>query len=299
MGSPVRIGINPLTWSNDDMPGLGGDTSLETCLREAKQAGYAGMELGNKFPRTPEKLQAVMKPYGLDVVSGWYSSNLLGRSVEAEIDALEAHLHLLQATGCNVLVFCETTGSVQGDMLAPLSRRPKMDDAQWLRLIEGVNRVAEHTAKRGVRLAYHHHMGTVVQTTEEIDRLMAAVSPHVWLLLDTGHVTYAGGDPVELAKKHGARVAHVHTKDVRGPVMADAVKGEWSFLSSVLAGVFTVPGDGNVDFAGVFRALKEHGYYGWVVVEAEQDPMKAHPLTYAKMGYANVSKLLREAGLLT
>jgi inosose dehydratase len=293
----IRIGINPLTWTNDDMPELGGETPLETCLSEAKQAGYAGMELGNKFPRTPARLGPVMKKHGLDVVSGWYSSNLLERSIEAEKDALEPHLHLLYATGSSVLVLCETTGAVHGNKKAPLSSRPTLSDAQWKRLAEGLDALAAHTMARGIKLAYHHHMGTVVQTAEEIDRLMAATGPDLSLLLDTGHITYAGGDPVTAAKKHGARLAHVHTKDVRKDVLQKALQGDWPFLDAVLEGVFTVPGDGMIDYPGVFAQLAAARYSGWLVVEAEQDPKKANPLKYATMGFKNVAKYAADARL--
>jgi inosose dehydratase len=293
----IRIGINPLTWTNDDMPELGGEIPLETCLAEARQAGYAGMELGNKFPRTPEKLSPVMKKAGLEVVSGWYSSNLLERSVEAEKDALEPHLHLLASLGSTALVLCETTAAVHGNRKAALSTRPKLNDAQWKQLTERLNALGAHTKARGVKLAYHHHMGTVIQTAEEIDRLMAMTGPDVGLLLDTGHITYAGGDPVAAAKKHGARLAHVHTKDVRKDVLARALKSDWPFLDAVLEGVFTVPGDGMVDYPGVFAQLAAAKYSGWLVVEAEQDPKKANPLKYATMGFQNVAKYAADARL--
>ena len=293
----IRIGINPLTWTNDDMPELGGDTPLETCLKEAKQAGYAGMELGNKFPRTPDTLGPVMKQAGLAVVSGWYSSALLERTVEAEKDALEPHLHLLQSTGSDVLVLCETTAAVHGNKQAKLSARPRLTEPQWKQLTERLNGLGAHTKARGIKLAYHHHMGTVVQTAEEIDRLMASTGPDVWLLLDTGHITYAGGDPVACAKKHGARLAHVHTKDVRKAVLEQALANDWPFLTAVLEGVFTVPGDGFIDYPRFFAELSAANYPGWLVVEAEQDPKKANPLKYATMGFQNVSKYAAAAGM--
>ncbi|MBL8955617.1 MAG: myo-inosose-2 dehydratase [Myxococcaceae bacterium] len=297
---PIRIGINPLTWTNDDLPELGGDTPLETCLAEAKQAGYEGMELGNKFPRNPAELQPVMKEFGdvgLEVVSGWYSCNLLERTIAQERAALEPHLNLLRAMGSKVLVLCETTGSVQGARGTPVTKRPKLNEQQWQRLVEGLDALGDHCYQRGARLAYHFHMGTVVQTAGEIDKLMERCGPQVSLLLDTGHATYAGANPVTLALKYGARIAHVHAKDVRRPVLDAALKRDSSFLDAVLDGVFTVPGDGCVDFPAVFAALKAHAYQGWVVVEAEQDPKKADPLTYATMGYRNLTKYAAAVGL--
>lgn len=292
----VRIGINPLTWSNDDMPELGADTPLATCLAEAKLAGYTGVELGNKFPRQAGALRPILAQHGLALVSGWYSSRLLERSVIEEITAVNDHLDLLVAMGCKVMVYAEVSGCVHGDKAVPLSRRPVLAEDKWLRFGDQLNAMAEHLAQRGLRLAYHHHMGTVVETAAEIDRLMAVTSPQVGLLLDTGHLTYAGGDPVAVARRHAARIVHVHCKDVRLPVLAAVKARDSSFLNAVLDGVFTVPGDGGVDYAALLPVLKAGGYQGWLVVEAEQDPAKAHPLTYARMGHDNLAALARSAG---
>jgi inosose dehydratase len=287
----LKIGINPLTWSNDDMPELGGATPLETCLAEAKLAGYDGVELGNKFPRDAAVLKPILTRHGLSLVSGWYSGRLLERSPVDEIAAVEAHLSLLAATGCTTMVFAEVSGCVHGERGTKLSRRPRLDDKGWRRLTAGLSEVARHLQKRGVRMAYHHHMGTVVETADEIDRLMQMTGPEVGLLLDTGHLTYAGGDPVAAARRHAERIVHVHCKDIRRDVLAGAKREDRSFLDAVLAGVFTVPGDGCVDYPGVFEALAAVGYRGWLVVEAEQDPAKAHPLTYARMGHAYLRPL--------
>ena len=292
----IRIGTNPIGWSNDDLRELGGATPLETCLSEARQAGYAGIELGHKFPRDPAALRPLLQAHGLDLVSGWYSASLRTRSVEQEYVALRPHLELLKAMGCTVLVFAETSGAVHGDRGAALSHRPVMTDAEWIRFAAKLTRLAEAVALEGVALAYHHHMGTVVQTSAEIERLMATTGTSVKLLLDTGHATFAGADPVALARRHRARVAHVHCKDVRPAIMQEAHDRNWSFLDAVVAGVFTVPGDGSVDFPSVLRELR--GYDGWLVVEAEQDPVKAHPLTYARMGYENLRRFAANAGLL-
>ena len=287
----LKIGINPLTWTNDDMTELGGATPLETCLAEAKQAGYDGVELGNKFPRDAATLKPILARHGLSLVSGWYSGRLLERSPADEIAAVEAHLSLLTAMGCTTMVFAEVSGCVHGERGTRLSHRPRLDDKGWRRLSAGLNEVARHLQKRGVRMAYHHHMGTVIETADEIDRLMTMTGPEVGLLLDTGHLTYAGGDPVAAARRHAQRIVHVHCKDIRRDVLAKAKQEDWSFLNAVLAGVFTVPGDGCVDYPNVFDALAAVGYRGWLVVEAEQDPAKAHPLTYARMGHAYLRPL--------
>jgi inosose dehydratase len=292
----LRIGINPLTWTNDDMPELGAETSLDTCLAEAKIAGYQGVELGNKFPRRAETLKPILARHGLDLVSGWYSSRLLERPVADEKKAAEDHIALLAALGCTVMVYAEVTGCIHGDRTAPLSRRPLMPDARWQEYGERLTEMGRYLKTRGLTLAYHHHMGTVIQTEAEVDRLMEVTGPEVGLLLDTGHLTYAGGDPVRAAKRHAKRIVHVHCKDVRKPVLDAALKSDKPFLQAVLDGVFTVPGDGGVDYKSVLPPIREAGYEGWLVVEAEQDPAKAHPLTYAKMGYANLAKLARSAG---
>lgn len=294
---PCPIGINPLTWTNDDMPALGADTPLTTCLREAKAAGYDGVELGNKFPREAAALKPIMAKAKLKIVSGWYSARLLERDADAEMAAMGPHLKLLKAMGATAMVFAEVTGCVHGDKAAKLSARKRPNEREMDLLATRMTEVAKRMRAQGMRLAYHHHMGTAIETEAEIDALMAKSGPEVELLLDTGHFTFAGGDPVRLAGKYARRIAHVHCKDVRKSVLADCRRRNLSFLDSVLEGAFTVPGDGCVDYPPIFAALKRAGYAGWLVVEAEQDPAKAHPLTYARRGHAYLAKTARAAGL--
>lgn len=291
----VRIGANPICWSNDDMPELGGDIPLEQCLSEAKAAGIEGLELGNKFPRRAAELRPILDRHGLDLVGGWYSTFLIEREAEAEFEAALAHRRLLKDMGCAIFIAAECTGTVHGNRAVPLSRRPVMTDAEWPRFNTRLTRLAALLAAEGLTLAFHHHMGTVVQTSAEIDRMMDGTGPAVKLLFDTGHALWGGADPAALARKYRSRIAHVHAKDVRSAVAEDAVRLNWSFLDSVVAGVYTVPGDGAVDYPAVFKELP--GYSGWVVIEAEQDPEKAHPKTYVTMGHDNLVRYLREAGL--
>jgi myo-inosose-2 dehydratase len=288
----IRIGANPIGWSNDDMPELGGETSLETCLAEAAEVGFEGMELGHKFPREPEALRAALAPHGLACVSGWYSGALLQRDAAAELLHMRPHLDLLKSMGCDVLVFAETTGAIHGDRYEPLSQRPVLADHEWPGFGARLTALADATAAEGVRLAYHHHMGTIVQSGADIAALMSSTGPSVHLLLDTGHASWGGIDPAALALRHRDRIAHVHAKDVRVAVRRRADAADWSFLQAVVEGVYTVPGDGDLDFAGVFSALGD--YSGWVVVEAEQDPARANPLTYARLGYGTVKRILAE-----
>ncbi len=284
----VRIGTNPIAWSNDDLPELGGDTPLETCLAEAREAGFTGIELGNKFPADPAALQAVLGRHGLSLVSGWYGAALRHRGVEAEIAAMRPHLDLLHACGCSVMVFAETSDTVQGRRDVPVTDRPVMPTDEWPAFLERLGRLGDWMAGQGVRLAFHHHMGTVVETAAEIDRLLSGTPDSVGLLFDTGHLAFAGEDPAAVARRWAHRISHVHAKDIRPGVLAQARRERWSFLDAVVAGVYTVPGDGCVDFAAALRPLAEAGYAGWLIVEAEQDPAKAHPLTYAKAGYAHL-----------
>jgi inosose dehydratase len=291
----IRIGANPIGWSNDDLRELGGATPLETCLAEAREAGFEGMELGHKFPREPAALKAALAPFGLACVSGWYSAELLTRSADEEMKALRPHLDLLKAMGSTVLVFAETSNAIHGDRSKPVSQRPVLRAAEWAAFGRRVTEVAERIWSEGVRLVYHHHMGTIVESEADIDAFMGATGEAAHLLLDTGHAIWGGADPAALARRYRHRISHVHTKDVRRAVMERSKAEDWSFLDSVVAGVYTVPGDGMVDFVSVFRELP--GYSGWVVVEAEQDPAKAHPLTYAKMGHGNLTRFLAQAGL--
>ncbi len=291
----IRIGANPICWSNDDMPEIGGWISLEECLTEAKEFGIEGMELGNKFPRDPAVLGPILKSHGLDLVSGWYSTFLLERDAETEFAASEGHRTLLKALGAKVLIAAECTRTVHGTKSAPLSKRPVMKEGDSELFNKRLTQFAEMLRDDGLQLVYHHHMGTVVQTGPEIDRLMAGTGEAVQLLLDTGHVTWGGDDPVRIASTYRHRIGHVHCKDVRMDVKTKSEAGDWSFLDAVLEGVYTVPGDGQVDYVSVFKELK--GYAGWVVLEAEQDPKKAPPEKYVPMGVNNLKRFLKEAGL--
>jgi inosose dehydratase len=284
----VRIGINPISWSNDDLPSLGGETPLEVALTEGRQIGYQGFELGNKFPRESKALRAVLEAHGLALVSGWYSGRLAARSADDEIRAVEAHLRLLAENGATVMVYGEVADSIQGAPV-PLFQRPRFRDAaQWDAYAARVTALAKHTLSHGVRLAYHHHMGAYVQAPEDVDALMARVGDEVGLLFDSGHMAFAGGDAVAMLRKHVDRVCHVHCKDVRPEVLRLARNRQWSFLTAVINGAFTVPGDGVVDFRALLSVLREHGYRGWLVVEAEQDPAVAPSYRYAEMGYRHL-----------
>ena len=292
----VRIGINPITWTNDDVPELGGDTPLETCLAETRQAGYAGTELGGKFPRQSSVLRPIMDRFGLAVISGWYDGRCAEKEVAAEMDAIADHLQLLKDMGCSHVVYADTSLGRHGAIWGPISQRPVLAANDWPAYGRKLTELAERMADFGVRMAFHHHMGTIVETDEEVGLLMRHTGPAVGLLYDTGHSVFAGGDPLSLVKEHVARVVHVHCKDARRPILDRARREDMSFMDAVLEGIFTVPGDGFIDYPSILRVLADNGYQGWLVVEAEQDPRKAHPLTYATMGFENLSRMAREAG---
>ena len=289
----IRIGINPISWTNDDLPQLGGNIPLETCLAEGSEIGYVGFELGNKFPKNPVALKNTLAAYGAVVVSGWYSGQLAEGSLEDEIEAVEEHLQKLVHNGCAVMVYGEVAGSVQGQQQTPLSKRPQFKSlADWQAYAKKLNGFAAYLKARGITLAYHHHLGAYCESVENLDTLMRLTSRDVGLLFDTGHITYAGGDALRELKKHIGRVVHVHCKDVRQSVMQKCRAEDKSFLNSVLDGVFTVPGDGMIDFVPILELLAEHRYQGWLVVEAEQDPALAPSYEYAKKGYDCLASLV-------
>lgn len=297
----VRIGINPLSWMNDDLPSLGGETPLETALAEGREIGYEGFELGNKFPQEGAALKATLDAFGLACVSGWYSGFLAEDTLDAEIQRCQAHMAKLQYNNARVVVYGECAGTIQGDMDTPLARRPRFaSEALWKAYAARLNAFGAHLqATYGITLAYHHHMGAYVESPDDVDRLMALTdADKVGLLYDTGHAYFGGAtDPNELLKKHVARVVHVHCKDVRPEVIAQARNDGWSFLSGVLYGTFTVPGDGVIDYDALLSTLHQAGYQGWLVVEAEQDPAVAPSYAYAQKGYQTLRAIVDRLNL--
>jgi inosose dehydratase len=280
----VFLGIAPIGWCNDDMPELGAENTFRQTVSEMALAGFTGTEIGNRYPSDPAALKRALDLRGMRVASRWFSSFLVDSPYEQVEAAFTSALDFLAAVGADRINVSEQSGSIQGRAEAPIlgGDKPVMDDAQWDRFTDGLNRLGRAARKRGFKLCFHHHMGTVVQTAAETDRMLQNTDPnHVFLCYDTGHFTFAGEDPLAMLKKYADRVGHVHLKDMRRQVV-DRVEPEgWSFLRSVREGAFTVPGDGCVDFKPIFQALSDAGYEGWLLVEAEQDPAKADPLEYA------------------
>lgn len=278
------VGANPIIWSNDDFADLNGDLPLEVILREMRDAGYAGSELGHAYPRQADALRQALTQHGLRLVSGWHSSHLAEHDYRAEEASFRQHVDLLRTLGAKVVIIAECSKCVHGDRDAALgfsdADRRRLTAAEWQRVVTGLNKFAAIAAAQRVALAYHHHMGTVIQSAAELERLLEAV-PGLSLLLDAGHLSFAGIDPLEIVAKYGPRITHVHLKSVRADVVARARAERWSFYRAVREGVFTVPGDGVVDFPAIFAELSRHGYAGWLVVEAEEDPARVPALPKA------------------
>ncbi|MBP6736039.1 MAG: myo-inosose-2 dehydratase [Rhodobacteraceae bacterium] len=297
----ILFGTNPIAWANDDDQSIGADIPTARILDEAgRQIGFDGIENGHRWPNDPEALRALLGSYGLKFISGWYSTNLLVQSVEAEIAAVQGHLAKLKHNGCKVCIVCETSNAIHGDVAKPVNDRPVLTSEEMVAFGAKLEAFAAYLAGQGVTLVYHHHMGTIVESAEEIDALMAATGPHTHLLFDAGHCAFGGGDPVAVLTKHVARVRHFHAKNIRPAITAKVRAEGWSFLQGVLGGAFTVPGDqeGGVDFAPLLKILAGAGYDGWIVIEAEQDPKLRNPLLYQTLGLATLKRLSREAGLI-
>jgi inosose dehydratase len=293
---PIRLGIAPIGWSNDDLPELGGDLPLEQCLRESREAGYAGVEKGGKFPLDPQVLRPILAEHDLALITGWFSGELRHGTVDSEKERIAAQLRLFTELGAPVMVYAETTGTVQNRIEVPVADRPRMPHEEFKRYGEKLTHLAEWLRAEGCPMSFHHHMGTVVETEEEVDWLIANSGDEVGLLFDTGHLTFAGGRIPDTIRRHGRRINHVHCKDIRADVLERLRAENWSFLTGVIEGVFTVPGDGSIDFRQVAGLLAEIGYRGWVVVEAEQDPAKANPLEMARTGYRALTEAFGAAG---
>lgn len=285
----VFLGIAPIGWCNDDMPELGGESTFRQIISEMALAGFTGSEIGNKYPSDPQELKKELDLRGMRIASRWFSSFLVDKPYEDTEREFKRELDFLAAVGANRINVSEQSRSIQGLMDTPVlaGRKPVMTEAEWARFTRGLDRLGKIASERGFKMCFHHHMGTVIQSAEETDRMMASTNPeYVFLCYDTGHFTFAGEDPLAMLKKYAARVGHVHLKDMRLNVVRKARAEGWSFLKAVREGAFTVPGDGDVNFDPILKLLSEARYEGWLLVEAEQDPAKANPLEYAQKARA-------------
>ena len=280
----VKLGIAPIAWTNDDLPDLGGENTFEQCVSEMALAGFTGSEVGNKYPKDPDILKKALELRGIEICNQWFSSFLLTKPFEEVEKEFRAQLAFLKAMGAGIIGVSEQSHSVQGMQDTPIfGHKYCMDDAEWDVFCKGLNRLGKIAADEyGICLTYHHHMGTVVQDEDEVERMMEETdAKYVSLLFDTGHFKYCGADPLKMVQKYADRIKHVHLKDIRPEIVEKVKKENLSFLEGVRQGTFTIPGDGCIDFEPVFRVLEENGYEGYMVVEAEQDPARANPLEYA------------------
>ncbi|HBK5139593.1 TPA: myo-inosose-2 dehydratase [Enterococcus faecium] len=283
MTKQIQLAIAPIAWTNDDMPELGSENTFEQCISEMALAGFTGTEIGNKYPKDPEVLEQYLNIRGLKVASAWFSAFLTTKPFEETAEAFKAHRDFLHAMGAKVIVVAEQGHSIQGIMTAPVfDDKPVFTDEEWKKLAEGLEKLGDLAHEKDMEIVYHHHMGTGVQTTEEIDRLMEMTDPDkVKLLFDTGHLVFSGENPIAVYNRHQDRIKHIHFKDIRQETAEEVEKEKDSFLNGVKKGVFTVPGDGMIDFTPIWTAIHASDYEGWIVVEAEQDPAKADPFEYA------------------
>ena len=290
----IKLGIAPIAWSNDDMPELGGDTPIETCLEEARVAGFTGIELGGKFPRNVGIIKFLLKKYKLKMPGGWYGALLRERSVEEEWAAMQDHINLLKIVGANVFVFADVSGSIQGNSSIPLSKKPCLKDNQWKDYCKKISEISNRLHDTGIPMSYHEHMGTIIQSEKDVDRLMNETNDKTFLLYDTGHLLFAGANYRNILKKYISRINHIHCKDIRKNILKKSLDKDLSFRNSFLDGVFTVPGDGCIDYKPLLIYLKKVNYNKWLIIEAEQDPKKANPFKYAKKGYKYLKGIIDE-----
>ncbi len=290
----AKLGIAPIAWWNDDLAELSDDVSLDECLRQAAQAGLTGMETGRRFPMNMRELGPILDRHGISVCGGWFSGMLLDGDIEAEKDRIAEQHAFFVAAGAPCIVYGEVARSVQGERNTPLARKPVISEAEMAVYGRKISDFADWCAAGGMPIAYHHHMAAVVETEAELDLLMKHSS--VPLLFDAGHMAFAGGDNFRVIENHHARMSHIHTKDIRQPVVDGLDRSRESFLDAVIKGAFTVPGDGSLDFEAIVKALAGKGYQGWFVIEAEQDPKTSPPLEMAIKGRAELKRVMDAAG---
>jgi len=292
----IKLGVAPIAWSNDDMPELGGETTLEQCLSEASRAGFTGIESGGKFPKNSKELLPKLEKENLQLCSGWYGASLLKNTPKEEFKLMREQMNLFKDCKSPCMVFAEVTKSIQSDPKIPLSQKPKLSEDEWKLLISRINEIGKMMLDENMPLAYHHHMGTVIETEAETRRLIESTNDDVKLLIDTGHMLFAKGNSIKLTEDFIERIIHVHCKDIRKDVLEKSLKIDSTFRQAFLDGAFTVPGDGCIDYKPFLTILRKKNYKGWLVVEAEQDPAKANPFEYAKIGFNYLNKTARECG---
>lgn len=293
----AKLGMSPIAWWNDDLAELSDDVSLEECLRQSRSAGFTGMEQGRRFPSTPEEMLPILRQVDVTLCGGWFSGTLAADGdLAANKDRIQPMIELFKAVGAPCIVYGEVGRSIQGDRAKPLATKAVLADDEMKAYARKVTQFGEWCAGQGMPLAYHHHMAAVVQFEHELDAFMANSGPGIPLLLDAGHLAFAGGDVLGAIDRHHKRISHVHVKDIRQSVIDGLDWKKQSFLDAVALGAFTVPGDGSLDFGAIVRKFADYGYEGWFVVEAEQDPKKNPPLRMAQVGHKELMRVMAAAG---
>jgi inosose dehydratase len=296
MSMKAKLGMSPIAWWNDDLVELSDDVSLEECLRQSRSAGFTGMEKGRRFPDDPDLMLPILRAADVTLCGGWFSGTLVDEELAANKDRIAPMIELFKAVNAPCIVYGEVGRSIQGKREIPLAQKPKLSDDEMNAYARKVTAFGEWCADQGMPLSYHHHMAAVVETEPELDAFIAASGAGIPLLLDAGHLAFAGGDVLRAIDRHHARINHVHVKDIRRAVVDALDRSQQSFLDAVALGAFTVPGDGSLDFGAIVQRLADHGYEGWFVVEAEQDPKKNPPLKMAQIGHAELTRVMSAAG---
>lgn len=292
----AKLGMSPIAWWNDDLEELSDDVSLEECLRQSRSAGFTGMEMGRRFPSDPNVMLPILKAADVTLCGGWFSGTLVNEDMSANKDRIKPMIELFKAVDAPCIVYGEVGRSIQGDRSKPLATKPKLSDAEMKDYARKLTEFGEWCADQGMPLVYHHHMAAVVETEPELDAFMKYSGAGIPLLLDAGHLAFAGGDVLRAIDNHHARIKHVHVKDVRMEIIDALDRTKQSFLDAVALGAFTVPGDGSLNFEAIVKRLANHRYEGWFVVEAEQDPKKNPPLKMAQIGHKELMRVMTAAG---
>ncbi|NDL67782.1 myo-inosose-2 dehydratase [Anaerotalea alkaliphila] len=289
----VKLAIAPIAWTNDDMPELGKENTFEQCVSEMALAGFTGSEVGGKYPTDPKVLKKAIDLRGIQICNAWCSTFFTSQPEEYTIEAFIKQRDFLYEAGARMIGCSEQGNSIQGTTKSVFDEKPVYTEEEWVKVTQGMNKLADLAAEKGMKLSYHHHMGTGVQTPAEIDKFLEMTNDNVLLLFDAGHLVYSEGNQeaaVAVLKKHIGRVGHVHLKDVRMEKVNEVKAKKLSFLEGVRMGTFTVPGDGDTDFTPIFEILEQNNYEGWMVVEAEQDPAIANPFEYALKARAYIKE---------
>ena len=294
----AKLGMSPIAWWNDDLAELSDDVSLEECLRQSRSAGFTGMEQGRRFPNNPQEMLPILKAADVTLCGGWFSGTLTFEDLDTNKTRIRPMIELFKAVNAPCIVYGEVGRSIQGDRSKPLATKTVLSGDEMKTYARKVTEFGEWCASEGMPLSYHHHMAAVVQFEHELDAFIKYSGAGIPLLLDAGHLAFAGGDVLRAIDNHHKRISHVHVKDVR----MDIIKGlDWtkqSFLDAVALGAFTVPGDGSLDFGAIVKRFAQYGYEGWFVVEAEQDPKKNPPLKMAQVGHKELMRVMTDAGYI-